>query len=174
MNISTKKFFNVGINAWFYIKLGVIFIIILSISGCLESSFEIGEESRIPSWFNISPELKRNELTVTLDYYTDGSAVFKLYKKGSYQVLDEVIGVVRDETPLERDGTSWPAGQLATYPVYVVVIFQGNAQIIEHKERGAVFYISDDLAIIKILGCSENIKNLYKCSNLPKSKRDMQ
>jgi hypothetical protein len=89
--------------------------------------------------------------------------VFKLYRKGSVSSLDEVTGIIRDEAPLEKDGTTWSTGEMPNYPLYEVILYKGNAQIVEHKKMEPIFYISDNPSITKALGCSESVRGMYKC-----------
>ena len=40
-----------------------------AITGCMESSFNLATESRLPKWITLPPGLSRTDASVTLDYY---------------------------------------------------------------------------------------------------------
>ena len=128
-------------------------ILAVLLSGCLESSFRLSEDSRFPVWLEAPDNQRHGNYMVTLDFYTSGKVVFSLIRKSDRELLDRVVARVRDSKPLEGDGTSWPMGERATYPIYSVVTFDGVSEIIEHKERGPIFSITDSEAIVKNVGC---------------------
>ena len=59
-------------------------ILIVSLTGCLEASFELAPESRLPRWLDAPEGVSRSDLRVTMDYYSTfsgGEYVFKFYDK---------------------------------------------------------------------------------------------
>jgi hypothetical protein len=64
----------------FYLKLVVVITIAASLAGCLESSFELAPESRLPKWLEAPDGVPRSDLRVTMDYYSTfsgGEFVFR-------------------------------------------------------------------------------------------------
>jgi hypothetical protein len=131
----------------------LVLVLAVLLSGCLESSFRLSEESRFPIWLEVPDDQSHGNYMVTLDYYTSGKAVFSLIRKSDKELLDRVVARVRDSKPLEVDGTSWPMGERATYPIYSVVTYEGVSEIIEHMKRGPIFSIAESGNIVKNVGC---------------------
>jgi len=129
------------------------FLVVLAafqLSGCLESSFTLSEESRLPKWFAVPDGMSRNQLRVTLDYYTDGDAVFKLYDKNRFISLREIKGITRESHPIKLKNS--PPGFPPGRPVYEVITANGITDIIEHRKMEPIFYVTDDPAIWQELG----------------------
>jgi hypothetical protein len=107
---------------------------------------------------HVDPEyaISRNQLRVTMDYYTDGDAVFKLYDKNSFFKLREVKGVTRESHPikLKNPPPGFPPGR----PVYEVITVDGITDIIEHRKQDPIFYVTDDPNIWKELGVESRSK----------------
>jgi len=120
-----------------------------NIVGCIESSFELASESRLPKWFQVPEGLVRGDLKVTLDYYTDGSAVFKLYRKDNMFALDKVKGKVRGNKPIRLKNL--PLDFPKNYPMYQVITISGITEAIEHRKLQPIFFITDDSKILKEL-----------------------
>ena len=58
--------------------------ILLCLTGCLESSFQLSEDSRLPTWFDIPDGMRRGNFTVQMELYSTfsgGEVVIKLFKK---------------------------------------------------------------------------------------------
>jgi hypothetical protein len=105
-------------------------------SGCLESSFKLASESRLPKWISPPPGLTRTDVSVTLNHYTtlgDDAKVILKDKKG--KKLAEIRGKMKCLYPL------------SSYPNYEVVVVNGITEIIEHRKMEPIFYVSDDPAI---------------------------
>lgn len=130
-----------------YLRLFLVFVLFFSITGCLESSFELASESRLPKWFAVPEGLTRGDLRVTMDYYTDGDVVFKLYSKDKFLVLQEVTGITRGNRPIKLKNP--PAGFPKHYPSYQVITVGNKTDIIEHRKMEPVFYVADDPNIWK-------------------------
>jgi hypothetical protein len=107
------------------------------LSGCLESSFQLSDESRLPVWIKLPPTVKRQDVSLTLNYYSNPfgpNAKFILTNKRG-DILEEVSGNDR------------PIGSTLSklkYPSYVLVVVNGVPEIVEHRMKGPIFYISDD------------------------------
>ncbi len=123
------------------------------ISGCMESSFILAPESRLPKWFDVPEGLLRNELKVTMDYYAypgQRIANFTLQKDDSFFRLKKVTGIARGKHPLKLDNP--PEGFPKGYPSYEVITVDGITDIIEHRKMEPVFYMTDDPAVWKEFG----------------------
>ena len=134
----------------------ILLITTLGLSGCLESSFELSPESRLPKWFEVPEGIPRSEIRVTMDYHStfDGAeAVFKLYQKGKYFSLKSVTVIPR--APYANYLKNPPAGFPKGYPKYVVITVDGVTDIIEHRKMEPIFYLTDDPAIWKELGTEQ-------------------
>ena len=131
----------------------------LGLSGCLESSFKLSDDSRLPRWFVIPENLERGDLTVRMDLYSTfsgGKAVFKLYEQGRF-INTQKYTITSDEQPnirsvqLNSPSEGFPDG----YPRYKVVILNGVTDIIELRKMEPVFYMTDDPAVWKELGVEQ-------------------
>ena len=119
----------------------VLFISFLPMVGCLESTFNLANESRLPRWVTLPPGVTRADVSITLSYYTvlrDNDAKVTLKDRGG-KTLAEVWGKMKCHS------------SFASYPAYEVVIANGVTEVIEHKKMEPVFYITDDLALKKRL-----------------------
>jgi len=113
------------------------------ISGCLESSFQLASESRLPRWEALPQKLTRADVSVTLNYYTtplpganDAKFILK-NRKG--ETLAEVKGKVECQYPY----SGW------SYPGYNAVVVSGTTEVLEFRRMEPIFYVNDDPAIRK-------------------------
>jgi len=122
-----------------------------AISGCLESSFELARESRLPKWITIPPGLTRADVTVTMDYYSmpwpGNDAKFTL-KDRSGENLAKLSGKTTDLCPFMPDPSQ---RSRFVHPAYVAITVNGITDIIEHRRMEPIFYVSDDPLIWKVL-----------------------
>lgn len=131
--------------------LSLIFLI-----GCVESSFELSEESRLPKWFTLNDGLTRKDVTVTLDYYLfpTEKSVFKLMDKNRNILSEkkgERVGGYLEPKTLKDPPPGFPAG----YPSYEIIGVDGIIDIIEHRKMEPVFYITDDPDVRRELGVKQ-------------------
>jgi hypothetical protein len=114
-------------------------------SGCLESSFQLASESRLPTWEALPTGLTRADVSVTLNYYTTlpGATDAKfILRNGNGEKLAEVNGMVKCQYPYSA----------TSYPVYDAVVVNGTTEILEFRRMEPIFYVNDDPAIrVKIL-----------------------
>ncbi|MHB1093009.1 MAG: hypothetical protein ACYCZE_09005 [Thiobacillus sp.] len=139
-----------------YLRLFLLIPMVIAMSGCLESSFDLAPGSRLPKWFEIPKGMTRNELSVTMDYYIDShgrKAVFKIYAKGRLFPLKKVTGIQRGLYPIELENQ--PPGFPKGYPSYEVITVNGITDIIEHRKMEAIFYTTDDPRVWKELGVEQ-------------------
>ena len=118
-------------------------MVTLSLMGCAESSFELSPESRLPKWFNAAAVTRANA-SVTLDYYIypwGGRAKFTLRDRAGHK-LKAVTATVSASGPTSLIARS-SDGRLPD-PQYQVARVDGTVDIIEHRQRGDVFYMTDD------------------------------
>lgn len=107
------------------------------LTGCLESSFQLADESRLPVWIKLPPGLKRQDVSLTLNYYTNpfGATAKFILKNRRGDVLEAV------------SGTDKPINGVSEYPSFVLVKVNGVSEIIEHRKMEPIFYVSDDASI---------------------------
>lgn len=131
-------------------KKNISFILLFSsigffLCGCVESSFDLAESSRIPKWFTDQQDLDRAEFRVTLDYYTSGAAVFKLYTKDSFLSLDRVESDNKGQIVSANDSVE---ASNQGYPRYLIITIDGISEVIEHRQMEPIFHIVDDQEIL--------------------------
>jgi len=141
------------INTMKKLFLSKIFLIIffpLILSGCLESSFKLADESRLPKWFDLSAGKTRGDFYVIMDCYSTfhGSEdVFKLYKKSGFFAEKKItIDATNNSLSVPLKGSK------DSYPKYRVITINGITEVIEHRKQEPVFYIVDDPKILDELG----------------------
>ena len=84
--------------------------------------------------------MKRQDVSLTLNYYSNPlgpNAKFILTNK-------------RGDILEEASGNDRPIGSTLSelkYPSYVLVVVNGVPEIVEHRTKGPIFYISDDPGI---------------------------
>jgi|GWRWMinimDraft_3_1066011.scaffolds.fasta_scaffold01497_2 hypothetical protein len=130
--------------------------VITNVAGCAESSFDLASDSRLPKWFTVTDGTPRGEFRVTMDYYSypnQSEAVFSLYKKGNLLRLKKVTGLIRKGGPIKLKNP--PAGFPEGRPIYEVITVDGVADIIEHRIKGPIFYVTDDPDIWKEIGVEQ-------------------
>jgi hypothetical protein len=129
-------------------KLILLLILTLSLTGCLESKFELAQDSRIPKWFDIPKNKTRSDLVVKAEYYSSfhgGKLVFKLYEKGHFFAdqtftISTQSGADLKSVQLNKDSGTSKKG----YPRYKVLTINGRTDIIEHRKMEPIFYTTDD------------------------------
>ena len=138
------------------IKIILLCLISVTLAGCLESSFELSPDSRIPRWFDVPEGKVRSQLKVTADYYSTfhgAKDVYKLYEKDRFFCLQEVTASTKEGNwakcvELKNSPKNSPKG----YPCYRVITINGITDIIEHRKMEPIFYTTDDPAIWEELG----------------------
>ena len=122
-----------------------------AMNGCLESSFQLAKESRLPKWITIPPGLTRADVTVTMDYYSmplDGNDAKFTLKDRSGKKLAKLGGKTTDLCPFMPDASQ---RSRFVYPAYEAITVNGITDIIEHRRMEPIFYLSDDPNIWKVL-----------------------
>ncbi|GAB5407432.1 MAG: hypothetical protein Aurels2KO_56630 [Aureliella sp.] len=133
-----------------------IMVPVISCAGCLESSFRLSDESRIPYFFQMPEGADREDVYVTLDYYSagNGKSVFKLYRSDQFYRIDKVEVEVMDDDHLRKLQTP-PPGYPSGYPSYEIIRVRGVVDVIEHRRMEPVFFTTDDSAIWTEFGLTQ-------------------
>lgn len=125
-----------------------------AMTGCIESSFNLADESRLPHGVTIPPGLTRSDVTVTLDYITGTRANFTIRDRTGKK-LARVSGKTKGG-PVSLK--TIPLGYDPRIEGYQLVVINGVTEIIgdrpyrEHEgmvQNGrivALFYVIDDPA----------------------------
>jgi hypothetical protein len=133
------------------VKIRVIFIILILLCSCnprygfIESDFRLSSESRLPKWVDIPSGYSRQDLTMTITFYTHpflSKVKMVVYGPGpEHKVINETIG---DQWyhPITKKQPGY------VYPRYIIISVNGIKEIFEHKERGPILWITDDPKII--------------------------
>ncbi len=132
-----------------------LFVFLHAATGCIESSFELANQSRLPKWITIPPSLTREKISVTMNYYTDASVRF-IERDKSGKILTRINAKVISSHPLHLKNS--PPGFDPGYPIYEVVSFESTVEIIEHRKMEPKFYVNDDPTVREELFASTGIK----------------
>jgi hypothetical protein len=117
--------------------------------GCVESSFDLAPESRLPVWFKLPPGMKRFDVNVTMDYWGGlsprRSASLTMRKRGFLGLIvamDSIVAELVGNEP-QTIPPHGPAGRIP-YPSYEVLTARGLVEIVEHRKMEPIFYVNDD------------------------------
>jgi len=110
-----------------------------------ESQFRLDRESRLPRWFAVRKEYKREDLDVEIYYYVApfGKTNFIAYLIGpppERKKLEKKYGVKRWHPGSEK---KWYA-KYDHYPDFNIVTIDGITELIEHRHMAPIFHVSDD------------------------------
>ena len=113
-----------------------------------ESSFELAKQSRLPRWFELPPGMARQDMSVTMDYYTSpfGDTVTFTLTGPRDRTIEKVHGRLPPERHLD--------GQTG-YPAYEVIVIHGITEIVEHRKMEPIFYLSDDPGVRRSLASAK-------------------
>jgi hypothetical protein len=135
-----------------WIGTAVLLLLLGSCGVFPQSTFELAPSSRLPRWIHLPAGLRRDQVTVTLDYYISAlgrTATFSLYDpKG--QRLRKVSGSLRGEHPLTLKKSS------SDYPFYEVITIDDLTDVVEHRAAEPTFYVTDDPVARQELGVPAN------------------
>ena len=129
-----------------YLFTTALCIVASVMSGCVESTFTLANESRLPRFLALPPGLTRSDVSVTMSYYVKASgrsATFILRDK-KQQILARVNGKERGLEPLHLKNSP-------SYPAYEIVVANGITEIVEHRRPEPIFYVTDDPDVRKEL-----------------------
>jgi hypothetical protein len=123
----------------------VLFIFSWVAIGCLESSFRLSGDSKLPNWVAVPSGLNRADVSVTLNYYGT-------YGNNAKFIIKDLAG----KTLASVDGKIICHTEPSNYPSYELVAANGTSEVIEHRQAGPVFYFNDDPAVKqKLLSCKQ-------------------
>jgi hypothetical protein len=112
-----------------------------------ESSFDLARESRLPKWVALPQGLTRDDVSLTMSYYSKlwgPDALFQLQDKNG-RINKKESGRMRcREAFVLKDR---PYDHSFKYPAYEAITVNGITEIIEHKKMEPIFYITDDPAV---------------------------
>jgi hypothetical protein len=119
------------------------------IRGCAESEFHLRPDSRLPKWFSLPAGRSRDEVNVTLSYYTTqggiDDAIMELVDHNG-RSLASASGQMCWH-PAMRDKTNDHGGfDVNLYPFYVIITVHGITEVIEHRME-PFFGVTDDPAL---------------------------
>ena len=140
---------NLVLIQWF--KKLLVLILFITLTGCLEASFELDSNTRPPKWFEMPTGMKRSDLRVTMEYhstFSGGEYVFKFYNKNKFFKLKK-ISVTTNEQPTIR--TKALKNSSGNYPAYNVITIKGITDIVERRKMEPIFYMTDDPKVWKEL-----------------------
>lgn len=116
---------------------------------CIESSFSLSADCRLPRWFNTPSGANRLDYEVTMDYWgplvgsTRTATVTLRDHRG--RALDSVIADMFGHEPLIIGPT--PTSGRFPYPRYELLTARGITEVIEHRRMEPIFYVNDDTDI---------------------------
>ena len=139
-----------------FVALAIISVVL---TGCLEASFELAPESRLPKWVDVPGDTSRGDVVVTMDYYSTfsgGKYVFKAFDKKNHKTLQKVsLATEKFPAVRTRELDNPPEGFPKSYPAYNVVTVNGVTDIIERRKMEPVFYMTDNPVVWKELGVKQ-------------------
>ncbi len=121
------------------------------IRGCMESSFTLTPESRLPKWFPLPTGYTRDAVTVKSYYYSSpfpvDNAVFELTDQND-KLLMKATGKTCWHPETKKKRNKYGGLDPDSYPHYVYVRVNGTLEVIEHI-KGPTFRIIDDQKLFK-------------------------
>ena len=109
-----------------------------------ESQFRLAPESRLPRWFSIPGEYKREDVSVEIFYYAPlfGNTNFIAYLNGpppEQKKLDKKYGRA-ERHPVSKKKLE---AKVDHYPSFLITV-AGVTELIEHRHMAPIFHVSDD------------------------------
>jgi hypothetical protein len=140
-----------------WILIATLCISICSTTGCLESSFHLASESRLPQGVTIPPGRTRSDVTVTMDFIGMSEAKFTM-RNNAGKKLATVHGKAKGNAIYLKTTTHRPDPHGTGYQL---VVINGITEIVEcrpseaheNMEKNgrivapALFYVIDDPAV---------------------------
>ena len=111
-----------------------------------ESTFDLANDSRLPKWVSVPPDLKRNSISVAMSYYGYWAKFTVTDTTG--HLLQQVKGDVGCNRPFRLKNR--PEGVASGYSEYEAVTVAGVTEIMEHRWKDEpLFHVTDDPVIWK-------------------------
>ena len=128
-----------------WVFLAAVPISACAMNGCLESSFRLASDSRLPQGLPIPPGLTRADVSARIDYWgLPYHAKITLLDKNGRKIA-AVTGRYKSRYPLYLRTT--PPGSLPGFPSYDVIQINGQYEVLEQRQRNDILYVTDDPAI---------------------------
>lgn len=139
---------------------GFLFAVLSLCSACgflPEATFTLSPESRLPFWLTTSAKFKRSDVSVSISYYIDASGRTIRFTawgpdgaeivsgKGDLSGLEPTKIYATDQG--EETGERW----------YEVATVNGVSDVLEHRRREPIVYMSSDPKVWTRLGLSHDI-----------------
>jgi hypothetical protein len=125
-----------------------------AISGCLDSTWYLASDSRLPRWFTLPPGLTRKDVSVEFEFYVPLRG-----DPNSKCVLRDKKRKVLAEVKFKNEGNKFVVNGITETIGYAGVI-------IDHGPPESIFYFDDNPAIKQFYGglpiCSKNYKEMSK------------
>jgi len=112
-----------------YLLIVALCISCCAITGCLESSFNLARESRLPTGMTLPPGLTCADVSVTLDYIGISTAKFTL-RDNTGKKLTTVHGTTKGNAVYLKTAPQEPHPRS---PSYQLVVINGVTEILENK-----------------------------------------
>lgn len=116
-------------------KITCLFVVV-ALTGCAEASFELGDTSSARQIFPVSESLTDDQVDITLDYYTYGSAKIRLFIDGKLSSTIKMKLMNSYPLTLGKD----------RYPSYSLLKDDARVVCVEHRAMEPQFYICDKTA----------------------------
>ena len=118
--------------------------------GFVESEFELTNDSRLPRWFSVPPGRSRDDVTVTLRYYTFHSVVLWLVDRESGRTLSKVSGSDCWHPEIDRHLRNAAGGfDPGNRPSLTVVRVGGAMEVFDHPPMTSRFRVVDDPLLVQ-------------------------
>ena len=140
-------------------KLIPIFLIIFlaacnPVRGFLEADFVLSPESPLPAWYPKLPEgYSRSEVTIKIRNYTPlfpvNNTVFIVQSSWWHTLYTETGHSEYHPKYWAWAQKDWPA---RATPSFSYLTINGKREVVEHREKNDVLYISNEEAVKKLLG----------------------
>ena len=120
--------------------------------GCVEASFELASDSRLPVWFQVPAGLDRKDVAVHLDYMIGpaGRTATVTLRRVTGGKIASVVATLRGDHPLNVPPI--PESAPTQYPNFEVLTVGDRSEVLEHRQPEARFYLTDEPGIKKALG----------------------
>jgi hypothetical protein len=123
-----------------------------AMSGCIESSFNLAYESRLPQGITVPPGLTREDVTVTMDFIGIRGARLTIRDKTGKK-LATVYGKVSRYPVVLNPPTTEQGYELVVIDGVLEIMecvgYRENANMVQNGRTVALFYVIDDPAVRK-------------------------
>ena len=137
-----------------WVPIAAVCIFACAITGCIESTFNLASESRLPQGMAIPPGLTRADVSVTLDFIDISRAKFTLRDKNGKK-LATVIGKTKGNPIDLGPDPRGPGYQLVVIngvtEIMECIPYRDNANMVQNGHIVALFNVVDDPALRKEL-----------------------